>query len=151
MPLKIIDAIVKFSDLDDQTKMLIQEAVSARNFSYSPYSNFRVGAAFRTESGKIFSGCNIENAGFTPSQCAERTALGKAISEGARKFSSAAVVAFQEDSFTSPCGVCRQFMMEFAEEDFLVYLAKDEPEITNVLCTSVFNLLPYGFKTYKEK
>lgn len=138
-------------DLDVQTKDLIKEAVKVRKMAYCPYSNFQVGAAFRTPCGDIYTGCNVENAGFTPSQCAERTAMGKAVSEGDRKFTACAVAAYQKDSFTSPCGVCRQFMMEFADEDFPVYLVKDEPEITNVLCTSVFNLLPYGFKTFVEK
>lgn len=77
--------------------------------------------------------------------------MGKAVSGGERKFTACAVTAYQEDSFTSPCGVCRQFMMEFADEDFPVYIAKDEPVISDVLCTSVYNLLPYGFRTYKKE
>ncbi|KAL5279839.1 CDA.2 family protein [Megaselia abdita] len=151
MSKNIVDAVVKFTDLDFQTKSLINEAVKARKMAYCPYSNFKVGAAFLGFNGEVYSGCNIENAGFTPSQCAERTAMGKAVSSGERRFRACAVTAYQEDSFTSPCGVCRQFMMEFADEDFPVYLAKDETEITNVLCTSIYNLLPYGFKFNTSK
>ena len=108
-----------------------------------PYSNFAVGAALRLKNGEIVRGCNIENGAYTPSSCAERTAICKAVSDGYQEFSAIAVIAFQEDAFTSPCGVCRQVLSEFAKTDFPVYIAK--PSHSRVLVTSVFELLPNRF------
>lgn len=110
---------------------------------YSPYSKFQVGAAIRLADGTISSGCNIENASYSPSICAERTAVVKAVSMGHREFLSIAVVAYQENSFTAPCGVCRQTLCEFAKSDMPVYIAKPSP--TRVLVTSLNKLLPLQF------
>lgn len=114
-----------------------------------PYSNFAVGAALRTTTGEIIKGCNVENGAHTPSSCAERTAIVKAVSDGFREFDSIAVVAFQEDHWTSPCGVCRQVLSEFCKTDIPVYIAK--PVHARVLVTSVFELLPNRFCSEKLK
>lgn len=109
----------------------------------SPYSEFAVGAAIRSKDGTIFTGCNVENAAYGPSICAERTAVAKAISEGHRDFTAVAVVAYQEESFTTPCGVCRQFLAEFVSKDTPIYVAK--PSTHRVLVTSIEKLLPLAF------
>ena len=125
---------------------LIQKAILARENAYTPYSGFCVGAALLGKSGKIYTGCNIENAGYTPSNCAERTAFFKAVSEGEREFEMIAIVAGPKDGdliITAPCGVCRQVMMEFCDyETFRVFLAKS-PEEYEVL--TLKELLPFGF------
>ncbi len=94
---------------------LIRRAKEARKNAYSPYSNVRIGAAVLTSDGKIFTGCNIENASFGLSNCAERTAVFKAVSEGHRKLEAVAIVGESED-FTRPCGACRQVLIEFGPE-----------------------------------
>lgn len=104
---------------------LISEAYKAKEYSYAPYSNFHVGAALCTDSGRIYRGCNIENAAYSPTNCAERTAFFKAVSEGERKFRGIAIVGDKED-YLAPCGVCRQVMMEFCNpKEFQVILAKN--------------------------
>lgn len=106
---------------------LCETAVAMRQKSYVPYSHFRVGAALLTEEGEIYTGCNIENAAYTPSNCAERTAFFKAISEGHYRFAAIAISGGPEDGelqYCPPCGVCRQVMAEFCTGDFPVYLAK---------------------------
>lgn len=128
-------------------KLLISEALRMRNFSYIPYSNFAVGAALLTQDGKLYTGCNIENAAYTPCNCAERTAFFKAISEGERKFKAIAIVGGRKDAdkldFCAPCGVCRQVMMEFCNyNEFKVILAKSETEFKTY---SLKELLPMGF------
>ena len=93
--------------------------------AYAPYSHFAVGAALLTADGRVFTGCNIENAAYTPTNCAERTAFFKAVSEGAREFEAIAVMggpASEEGGFCAPCGVCRQVMSEFCHGDFRVLL-----------------------------
>lgn len=100
---------------------LIKVALEARKNSYSPYSDFKVGAALLTKSGKVYTGCNIENAAFGPTVCAERTALFKAVSEGEREFVRIAVAGGKNDipdSYAFPCGVCRQVLAEFCGADF---------------------------------
>lgn len=98
--------------IDPETqKKLIEAATEARKYSYAPYSNYRVGAALLTGSGRIYTGCNIENAAYTPTICAERTAIFKAVSEGAKDIVAIAVVTSDGGA---PCGVCRQVMREFA-------------------------------------
>ena len=130
------------------TVELIREAFKAQSFSYSPYSNFQVGAALLTLDGKVYHGCNIESAAYTPTNCAERTAFFKAVSEGKYGFSKIAVVGnlksgrTQKDDYTAPCGVCRQVMMEFCNQDFEIILAKSEDDY-KVLTLS--QLLPLGF------
>ena len=104
---------------------MISEAYKAKEYSYAPYSNFHVGAALCTDSGRIYRGCNIENAAYSPTNCAERTAFFKAVSEGERKFRGIAIVGDKEE-YLAPCGVCRQVMMEFCNpKEFQVILAKN--------------------------
>ena len=126
-------------------KKLIEKALDAREFAYAPYSKFRVGAALLTEDGTIYTGCNIENAAYSPSNCAERTAFFKAISEGSRKFVRIAIVGGQNEMVApSPCGVCLQVMMEFCQpQTFEIVLAKS-PEDYEVYTLS--QLLPKGFR-----
>jgi cytidine deaminase len=131
--------------LDYET--LAVEAVRAREMAYTPYSHFKVGAALVTRGGKIYRGCNIENAAYTPSNCAERTAFFKAVSEGERDFDAIAIAGGKEGPLTGdlcpPCGVCRQVMMEFCNPDsFQIILVKsvDSWEIY-----SLRELLPLGF------
>ncbi len=111
-------------------KELIKKAIEARSFSYSPYSGFQVGAALLGKSGKIYTGCNVENAAYGPSNCAERTAFFKAVSEGEREFERIAIVGGHEGESVapSPCGVCRQVMTEFCEPSFEVIMAVSEDE-----------------------
>lgn len=107
---------------------LIQKAKNAAEKAYAPYSHFFVGAALESESGKIYTGCNIENAAYSPTVCAERTAFFKAVSDGERKFKRIAVVGGKELDFTdyfTPCGVCRQVMSEFCDDDFVILLGKN--------------------------
>lgn len=102
-----------------------------------------MGAAIQLATGQIIPGCNVENATFAPSICAERSAMAHAISIGQRDFVAVAVVAQQEASFTAPCGVCRQSLSEFARPEMRVYLAK--PALVRVLCTTLGELLPLAF------
>ena len=101
---------------ENKIKELIRYALSMRKMSYTPYSHFNVGAALLAKNGKIYTGCNIENASFTPTNCAERTAFFKAVSEGVKEFDAIAIVGgpdgAEELQYCSPCGVCRQVMSE---------------------------------------
>lgn len=108
-------------------KELIKKAIEARSFAYVPYSNFRVGASVLTEDNKIYNGCNIENASFGATNCAERTAIFKAVSEGKSKIKAIAVIG-RKDEFTYPCGICRQVISEFGDENTIVILAKNADE-----------------------
>lgn len=125
---------------------LIGEALRMRQYSYVPYSHFRVGAALLTQDGKVYTGCNIENAAYTPTNCAERTAFFKAVSEGERDFAAIAIVGGAEDatelSYCAPCGVCRQVMMEFCDDQFQIILAKSETEYQIFILKE---LMPMGF------
>lgn len=110
-------------------------ALEARKGSYAPYSRFHVGAALLAEDGRVFQGCNIENAAYTPTICAERTAFFKAVSEGVRRFAAIAVAGGRADArpedldFCAPCGVCRQVMAEFCDLDtFQVILVRSEDD-----------------------
>ena len=108
-----------------RAKELIDMAVEAMRSSYSPYSDFKVGAALLCEDGTVYTGCNIENSAFSPTCCAERVAIFKAISEGKNSFSAIAVVGGKQgriESFCSPCGVCRQVMTEFCQKNFRIYM-----------------------------
>ncbi len=106
--------------------LLAQKAIEAQQKSYSPYSHFKVGAALLTKDGKIYTGCNIENASYTPTVCAERTAIFKAVSEGETEFEAIAIVGGMNGEIsdpTPPCGVCRQVMSEFCDPDtFMICL-----------------------------
>ncbi|MGN0306522.1 MAG: cytidine deaminase [Lachnospiraceae bacterium] len=130
----------------DVIEKLIETALAQRFFSYAPYSGFRVGAALLAKNGTIYTGCNIENAAYGPSNCAERTAFFKAVSEGTKEFSAICVVGGKEESLTeyaAPCGVCRQVMMEFCRpEEFQIILAKNKKEYD---IYALKELLPLGF------
>ena len=113
-------------------KLLIEKAYEAQKFSYAPYSKFNVGAALLCADGTIYTGCNIENAAYTPTNCAERTAFFKAISEGQKDFVAIAIVGHKsgtevgKGNYCAPCAVCRQVMAEFCDlESFKVIIAKD--------------------------
>ena len=129
------------------SKELIQEAKKARERAYTPSSNFQVGAALLTKSGKIYHGCNIENAGYTPTNCAERTAFFQAVYDGEREFEKIAVVGGpkgeEADTLCAPCGVCRQVMMEFCDpETFQIVLANGKDAYVELTLKELF---PYGF------
>lgn len=126
-------------------KMLIKLAMEARGKSYCPYSGFAVGAALQTKEGKIYQGCNIENAAFTPTNCAERTAFFKAVSEGKRDFVKIAIVGGKKGEMTAPapCGVCLQVMSEFCKTDeFEIVMAKSEEDYSS---KRLSELLPSSF------
>ena len=112
-------------------RQLIKAAKEAQALSYSPYSGFKVGAALLCKSGKVYTGCNIENASFSATVCAERTALFKAVSEGEREFSAMAIVGSTDLCF--PCGVCRQAMSEFCGKNFKIYLEENGKPVTFTL------------------
>jgi len=118
---------------------LINEAILAKEESYSPYSKFRVGAALLGASGKIYRGCNVENASFGATICAERTAMVKAVSEGERKFRAIAVVSDSPD-YTPPCGICRQFLSEFGIDMKVILPGKEKIKIMELS-----ELLPEAF------
>ncbi|MGN0158441.1 MAG: cytidine deaminase [Brotaphodocola sp.] len=128
------------------TQELVRLALEARNMSYSPYSGFQVGAALLGKSGKVYQGCNIENAAYTPTNCAERTAFFKAVSEGERKFDAICIVggkAGEPTVYAAPCGVCRQVMMEFCDpKQFRIILAIDENQTKEY---RLEELVPEGF------
>ena len=128
-------------------KELVSMALKAREYSYSPYSKFSVGAALLTESGKIYTGCNIENSSFGATNCAERTAFFKAVSEGEHEFKAIAIVGGRHgeeiSGYAYPCGICRQVMREFCNPDgFVVLVAKNEEDIKEY---TLKELLPESF------
>lgn len=123
---------------------LILLAVAARRNAYAPYSGFRVGVALLGKSGKLYPGCNVENASYSATNCAERTAIFRAVSEGEREFDAIAIVGGQGDAlldFCAPCGVCRQVLSEFCGSDFRVVLGTPE----NYKSYTLGELLPYSF------
>ena len=122
--------------------LLLDKAQEARDHSYAPYSKYNVGAALMTADGQIYQGCNIENAGFTPTVCAERTAFFKAVYDGHRAFRAIAVIATGEEP-GFPCGVCRQVMAEFCGGDFLIVTANRDR--TKVDVSDFETLLPHSF------
>ena len=126
---------------------LIQEAKKARERSYSPYSGFRVGAALLTKGGKVYHGCNIENAAYSPTNCAERTAFFRAVYEGEREFEKIAVVGAlgdrEPDETCAPCGVCRQVMMEFCDPATFRIISAASDEDYEVY--TLEQLMPKGF------
>ena len=125
---------------------LIDTAIKQLDFSYTPYSGFKVGAALLTKRGEIYTGCNIENAGYTPSNCAERTAFFKAVSEGERSFAAIAIVAGPENGdlvLTAPCGVCRQVMMEFCDYETFPIILGTSPKDYKIM--TLKEILPLGF------
>ena len=133
----------------DQKKRekLLGEAIKARDNAYTPYSHFRVGAALMTKEGKVYRGCNIENAAYGSTMCAERTAFFKALSEGERQFEAIAIVGGPEEGelrpICDPCGNCRQVMAEFCEGDFEIIFGSSEKDIS---VYTLEQLLPLRFK-----
>lgn len=129
-----------------EIQALIREAFAAQKFAYVLYSHFHVGAALRGNNGQVFRGCNIENASYTPTNCAERTALFKAVSEGVREFDAIAIVGSKVGEtntlVTGPCGVCRQALYEFGGPELTVIMARSEDDY---IVTTLGDLLPYGF------
>ena len=125
---------------------LIDTAIEQLKFSYTPYSNFKVGAALLAKNGEIYTGCNIENASYTPTNCAERTAFFKAVSEGVRDFQAICIVGGKDGNltwYTAPSGVCRQVMMEFCDpKTFQIILAVDKEQYT---IYTLEELMPLGF------
>lgn len=125
---------------------LIDTAIEQLKFSYTPYSNFKVGAALLAKNGEIYTGCNIENASYTPTNCAERTAFFKAVSEGVHDFQAICIVGGKEGKlteYTAPCGVCRQVMMEFCDpKTFQIILAVDKERYE---IYTLEELMPLGF------
>lgn len=118
---------------------LMDKAIEAKKNSYSPYSNFKVGAALLTDDNKVYTGCNIESVSYTPTCCAERTAFFKAISDGKKDFKAIAITG--DSTFCYPCGVCRQVMSEFCDANFKIYVGneKEYKEYT------LEELLPHSF------
>lgn len=125
----------------DQLETLVAKAIDAKEFSYSPYSKFRVGCSLLTEDDQIYTGCNVENASYGLAICAERTALVKAVSEGHRKFKAIAVSTDLDEILVAPCGACRQFIAEFGL-DWSIILVKNKNEHK---IYSVSDILPYAF------
>lgn len=130
----------------EQIQELISAAMAQLERAYAPYSHFKVGAALLTEEGRIYTGCNIENAAYTPTNCGERTAFFKAVSEGERSFRAICIVGGMDGvptDYTAPCGVCRQVMMEFCSpEEFEIILASGAEDYQ---VYKLKDLLPRGF------
>lgn len=139
-----MEQIIDLKDIP--VEELIKSALEARKKAYAPYSHYQVGAALLTNELRIYTGCNIENAAYSPGICAERTAIAKAVSEGWRKWKAIAVVGSPKGEVTQyafPCGICRQVMREFADpESFLIIVAKS---VTEYKVYSLSQLLPEGF------
>ena len=128
-------------------KELALTAIRAMNTAYAPYSGYRVGAALLTASGRVYTGCNIENASYTPTVCAERTAAFKAVSEGEREFAMLAVAGGKDGEVVGtfpPCGVCRQVLAEFCSPEMSIVLVKDADGNGEML--TLGELLPLAFK-----
>ena len=126
--------------MKDKYNELIEAAIAAKEFSYSPYSKFRVGAAILSEDGRIFKGCNVENVSYGASNCAERTAIFNGISQGVKSLKAIAITSDEED-FTYPCGICRQVIREFGKDiDIILVNTKGETKMS-----SIEELLPSSF------
>ena len=120
---------------------LIEKALEAREKAYAPYSKFKVGAAVLTAGGKIYTGCNVENASYPVGICAERVAMSKAVADGETEFTVIAIVGSGEN-YCMPCGMCRQFMAEFCKEDFEIIVAKS---VDDYKIMKIGEILPYTF------
>ena len=123
---------------------LLMKAIEARGFAYAPYSNHKVGAALVGKSGKVYLGCNVESAAYSPTNCAERTAIFKAVSEGEREFTAIAIVGGIGDKLSelcAPCGVCRQVLREFSDGSLRVIMGTPE----KITVSTLAELLPYSF------
>ncbi len=126
-------------------EQLMEQAKEAMLHAYAPYSGYKVGAALLCKDGSVYLGCNLENAAFSPTVCAERTAFFKALYDGHREFAAIAICGGKEGVITKaspPCGVCRQVMAEFCKEDFLIYLTDETGQIATY---KLSQLLPLGF------
>lgn len=125
-------------------KELLLKAIEAREMAYAPYSDHKVGAALVGKSGKVYTGCNVENAAYTPTNCAERTAIFKAVSEGEREFTAIAIVGGLGDKLSkmcAPCGVCRQVLAEFCDKDLHIVMGTPDKIVVSTLA----DLLPLSF------
>jgi len=122
-------------------KELFDKAEKARENAYAPFSKFKVGAALLTKSGKVYIGVNVENSSFGATICAERTAFVKAVSEGEREFSAIAIAS--SDGGAWPCGICRQFMREFCDDDFIIITGESKEKLTT---HTMEEILPVGFR-----
>ncbi len=131
---------------EDTIKQLINEALNARNYAYAPYSQFTVGAALITEDDSVYTGCNVENASYGATNCAERTAIFKAVSEGERLIKAIAIVGGVKNgdmTYAYPCGVCRQVLREFSNPgDLVIIVAKNQDDYKTY---SLEELLPESF------
>lgn len=127
-----------------ENNKLIQKAKEAMQYAYAPYSNFMVGAAVLSKGGKVFTGCNIENAAYGATNCAERTAIFKAVSEGVRELEKIAIVSSNEE-YTFPCGICRQVLWEFMPNGQIIVEDKEK----GIQSYTVKELLPCGFELKK--
>lgn len=131
---------------DTEEKVLIQQALEARKMAYAPYSGYAVGAALLTADGRRYLGGNIENASYGATNCAERTAFFKAVSDGVRDFAAIAIVGGKIGEtlveYAYPCGICRQVMQEFCRDDFVIYVVKSEQDYRSY---TLKELLPFGF------
>ena len=131
---------------DEIRKKLVRKALNARQCAYVPYSHYTVGAALLTADNKVYQGCNIENASYGATNCAERTAFFKAVSEGEREFRAIAIAGGIEGKepvdYAYPCGICRQVMKEFCRDDFEIIVGKSEKEYK---VFTLAELLPHGF------
>ena len=142
-------SVDRLSDL--VCRELIKQATEMLAYSYAPYSNFKVGAALMAKNKKVYTGCNVENAAFGPSNCAERTAFFKAVGEGDREFDAIAIVGGKDGKITDycpPCGVCRQFLSEFGGSEMTVIVAKS---IDDRKIYSLGELLPEAFSSESMK
>lgn len=126
---------------EEKIESLLELAAEARERAYVPYSGFRVGAALLSSSGKVFQGCNIENASYSPTNCAERTAMFRAVYEGERDFTAIAIISDSEN-YTSPCGVCRQVLSEFCSGNMPIICASKHGKYKVI---SLSELLPMAF------
>lgn len=133
--------------MNETYKNLISSAQKAKENAYVPYSGFRVGAALLCKDGSVYCGCNIENSAYGPTNCAERTAFFKAVSEGKRDFEAIAVTS-DSANVTAPCGVCRQVMSEFCDPDFVVFMCDADGEYKKVL---LGELLPFAFSLHESQ
>ncbi len=131
---------------DTEEKVLIQQALEARKMAYAPYSGYAVGAALLTADGRRYLGSNIENASYGATNCAERTAFFKAVSDGVRDFAAIAIaggkIGETPVEYAYPCGICRQVMQEFCRDDFVIYVVKSERDYRSY---TLKELLPFGF------
>lgn len=126
---------------DKNLKELILSAIACREKAYAPYSNFKVGAALLTKDNKIYCGCNVENASYGATNCAERTAIFKAVSEGYTYIKALAIVVDMEN-YIFPCGICRQVIQEFSDKDTIILIAKNE---NDYIIKSLEDILPQSF------